>query len=286
MSKIDRLESMTARQISKYYNDALTAAVRKSKDFLRRAKDVTSGKTKPPSGLRTEKQIEAWKRGYMRRALKQTNTIETIANEMREAGVKTRKRTQSMMSTVYSMSSNNTAKLLDKTLPAGLPEVTRRQAQILLYGDGHAGAFSKIAFKAMGEDARVTKRLRNEFAAGIMKGESDEKLIKRIRTVTGMELNDAKRVLRTERTHIESLAEQDAALEHYRQTGIRHKKMWICSFHNSRESHIQMHGQTVFIDQDFILPSGQPISYPGDSRAGAAEVCNCQCRIEIIAGDK
>lgn len=286
MSRIDALENLTSRQISKYYNDALAAAVRKSKDFLRRARDVNSGKIKPPSGLHTEKQIEAWKRGYMRRALDRTNAIETIADEMRGAGIRTRKRTQSMLSTVYSMSSRNTAKLLDKTIPADLPEITRRQASVLLYGDGHAGPFSKIAFKAMGQDERVKKRLRNEFAAGIIKGENDEQLIARIRSVTGMELNDAKRVLRTERTHIESLAEQDTALEHYRATGIRHKKKWICMFHNSRDSHMQMHGQVVFIDQDFTLPSGQPISYPGDSRAGAAEVCNCQCRLEIIAGDK
>lgn len=286
MSAIDRLENKTARQISKEYNDALKAAVRKSKDFLRRARDVSNGKIKAPSGLRTEKQIEAWKRGYMRRALERTNAVEKIAAEMAEAGIKTRKRTQSMLSTIYSMSAKNTTKLLDKSLPANLPEITKRQAGILLYDDGRAGVFSKIAFKNLGSDKRAVKRLRNEFAAGIMKGENDEQLIKRIRDVTGMELNDAKRILRTERTHIESLAEQDTALEHYRATGIRHKKRWICMFRNSRDSHMEMHGQTVFIDEDFILPSGQPISYPGDSRAGAAEVCNCQCRLEIIAGDK
>jgi hypothetical protein len=92
------------------------------------------------------------------------------------------------------------------------------------------------------------------------------------------------RVLRTERTHIESLAMQDTAMEHYKATGARPRKRWICMFRNSRDSHVQMHGQTVFVDEDFTLPSGNPISYPGDSKAGAAEVCNCQCRMEIIGG--
>lgn len=274
----------TARQIQKEYNDALEAAIKKNREFLKRAKDVQSGKIKPPAGLKTEKQIEAWKRGYMRRVAEKGEVVESIAKEMQAAGIKTRKRIQETMSRIYAQTRKNVSALLDKVIPANLPEMTRKQAEILLYRSGKAGAFSKIAFHNMGENARAVKRLRNEMAQAIIKGEDDAKIIERIRKVTGMEESDAMRVLRTERTHIESLAMQDTAMEHYKATGARSRKRWICMFRNSRDSHVQMHGQTVFVDEDFTLPSGNPISYPGDSRAGAAEVCNCQCRMEIIGG--
>lgn len=274
----------TARQVSKEYNDALEAAIRKNREFLKRAKDVQSGKIKPPAAYKTEKQIEAWKRGYMRRAAEKSSVVEGIAKEMQLAGVKTRKRIQQTMSSVYADTRANIKKLLDKVVPANLPEMTRKQAEILLYRDGLAGSFSKIALNNLGADAKVTRRLRNELAQAIIKGEVDDQIIERIRKVTGMELGDAMRVLRTERTHIESLAMQDTAMEHYRATGVRPRKKWICIFHNSRDSHKSMHGQTVFIDEAFTLPSGAPIRYPGDSRAGAGEVCNCQCRMEVMEG--
>ena len=284
MRESEREIRKTQRQISKEYNDALQRAIRKNREFLQRAKDVESGKIKPPGTLKTERQIEAWKRGYMRRAAEKSDVVEKIAGEMQNAGVKTRKRIQETMTRVYQKSRENVVKLLDRTIPAELPEMTRKQVEILLYRNGHAGSFSKIAFENMGSNAKVTKRLRNEFAQAIMRGESDEEIIARIRKVTGMEENDAKRVLRTERTHIENLAAQDAAMEHYRATGRKARKRWVCIFRNSRDTHKAMHGQTVDVDADFVLPSGEPIRYPGDSRAGAAEVCNCQCYMQIMGG--
>lgn len=282
MSIIDREEEKTRRQIQKEYNDALAAAIRKNREFLKKAKDVESGKIKPPPGMKTDKQIEAWKQGYLRRAAEKSHVVEKISQEMRNAGLKVRKRIEESMGRIYADTRKNVEKLLDKVIPAGLDKMTRKQAEILLYRSGLSGSFSKIAMKNLGSDAKAVKRLRREFAQGLLKGESDAALIERIRKVTGMEMSDAMRVLRTERTHIESMAMQDTAMEHYKKTGHRSKKRWICAFRNSRETHMMMHGQTVYIDEDFTLPSGNPISYPGDSKAGAAEVCNCQCRMEIV----
>lgn len=284
MSWIDDLIGKTAREISKAYNDALEAAVRKNREFLRRAREVESGKIKPPAGIKTEKQIEAWKRGYMRRAAEKSGAVESIAREMQGAGIKVRKRIQESMARAYEKSRGNVLKLLDKVAPSNLPTLTRKEIELLLYRDGAAGAFSKIALGNIGSDARAVKRLRNEFAQAIRRGENDQQIIARIRTVTGMEERDARRVLRTERTHIESLAKQDTAMEHYKKTGLRSRKRWKCAFRNSRDSHMAMDGQTVWIDEDFTLPSGAKISYPGDSKAGAAEVCNCQCWLEILEG--
>ena len=69
MSKSNTAEiyRKTQRQIQREYNDALESMLKKSREYLRTVQNVQSGKIKPPGGLKTEAQIEAWRRGYLRR---------------------------------------------------------------------------------------------------------------------------------------------------------------------------------------------------------------------------
>lgn len=281
----DRLLKLTKRQISKEYNDALLEAVRKSREFLQRAQAVHDGKVQPPAALTTDKQIQAWKEGYLRRAAEKVGVVSHMQSEMGAAGIRTRKRIEDTMITVYRRNQQNVNALLDSTLPTDATAETRERIRALLYGEGRMSAFTKISLDHLGTGKNPARRLQNELAAGLRRGEGQEQLLARIRKVTGMELDDAKRVLRTEMTHVEGLAQQQAAMDHYLATGVKPMKRWHCTFHNSRDSHMSMHGQTVPVDQPFLLPSGGEIMYPGDSNAGPSEVCNCQCWMEILSGE-
>lgn len=50
-----------------------------------------------------------------------------------------------------------------------------------------------------------------------------------------------------------------------------------------RDSHKEMDGQSVGIDEPFITPDGEKLMHPGDSSLGASggEVINCRCRVRL-----
>lgn len=158
-----------------------------------------------------------------------------------------------------------------------------KEIEELVYGEGRN--FTKIAFDKLGDGRGTARKLRREFTASFKKGESFEQLVDRIRKVTGAEASAAKTIARTEGTRIENMARQRAADNSAKGTGKRPKKRWFCTFHNSRESHMEMHNQTVFYDEPFYTPSGYPMMYPGDDRnVGPEEIINCRCRLILLKG--
>lgn len=266
----------TKRAIQKEYNDALERAVKKSRDFFKRAEAVQTGRMKPPAGLKTENQIAAWKRGYLQRAAKTEKVVENISSEMMTAGIRSRKNIQEMMVRLFGAESKETLALLDKTGRYGLTPPKSSQISALLRKT--STSFEKVGFKRLGLPGDTAKKLRDEMAIGISKNETNEQLMKRIRKITGGKEYEAMRIARTEHTRICGQAQCEACNDYFQKTGKKPRKIWNCSFVNSRDSHMRMHGEEVDYDQEF----SNGLMYPGDPSGAAAEVINCQCYLEVV----
>ena len=59
----------------------------------------------------------------------------------------------------------------------------------------------------------------------------------------------------------------------------RCQKEWVATGHNTRDTHAALNGERVGINETF----SNGAMWPGDVVLGAAETCNCHCRIEVIA---
>ncbi len=276
--KSDKVYNKTRRQIQKEYNDALEAALRKNREYFKTVEQVQSGKIAPSRNLKTDAQIEAWKRGYLRRYVEQHRTIESMADEMKNAGIRCRKSITEAMQKIYGIEGSAAA----DSLRAGkiIPVKTDDQVRVLL--DKKLSSFDKGALEGLADAKTAQKRLRREFAVGILKGDDDKKMTERIRNVTGMEERHAQTVLRTERTRVIGMAQQGTAEEYFEKTKVPPFKRWRCMFHNSRDSHIHTHNETVRFDQPF----SNGLMHPGDNSAPAAETINCQCVMEVFVDEQ
>lgn len=276
-SKTEDIYRKTQRQIQREYNDALDSMLKKSLKYLKTVQNVQNGKLKPPSSFKSEAQIEAWRRGYLRRYVNKTRVIEEMTEEMRNAGVKCRKSIITAMNKIYGSESSSVIHSLnlEKIIPA------KKTNEISILLDNNLSTFDKGALEKLSNAAVARQRLRREFAVGIMQGDNDEKMRKRIMNVTGMEERHAQVVLRTEKTRVSGMAQQITAQECYKKTKRKPFKRWICMFHNSRESHMDNHDEVVAFDERF----SNGLLYPGDESAPANETVNCQCEMVVFYAD-
>lgn len=124
-------------------------------------------------------------------------------------------------------------------------------------------------------------RIQSALVHGILEGDSIDHLADRFMAV--MENNRAA-AIRNARTSVTS-AQNSGRLNSYHDAekmGIKLEKEWMStSDARTRESHIELDGVRVGIDEEF--PNG--LRYPGDPKGEPAEVYNCRCTMRaVIAG--
>ena len=93
-----------------------------------------------------------------------------------------------------------------------------------------------------------------------------------------MTRNRATLIARTETLSLANFSSYAGAVS----TGLDLNKVWMHGVFRRgipREAHVAMDGVQVDINEDFILPDGTRMSYPGDPRGGAENVCNCGCTV-------
>ena len=148
----------------------------------------------------------------------------------------------------------------------------------------------KLPYKNINKikDARWnTRQLNSSVLQGILQGESMDKIADRIYPIVGSNSNAAIRNARTMVTGAENRGRLDS-YEKLEEDGLVMKKVWIATNDDrTREWHLEMDGQEVDIDEDFIDGNGNHLEYPGDPSAEPETVYNCRCSMKTrIVGFK
>jgi uncharacterized protein with gpF-like domain len=92
-------------------------------------------------------------------------------------------------------------------------------------------------------------------------------------------------IARTETMRVLNEARQEATDQVVEETGIepsRVTRTWVATLDDrTRDTHAEMDGQIVGMDEPFVSPSGAELMYPGDPNAPPEEVINCRCVVAI-----
>lgn len=94
--------------------------------------------------------------------------------------------------------------------------------------------------------------------------------------------NRAALIARTETHNAASFASNSYHLQVQQDLGTKMLKRWVSTNDaRTRPAHSSASGQTVDMDEDFIV-GGVPMKFAGDSNGGAKNVVNCRCVIVYV----
>lgn len=138
--------------------------------------------------------------------------------------------------------------------------------------------YFKIAIDNITDKNRIYKELKRNFIQAIVLGEAPEQIAKRVKRVTGKNLNSSMRIARTETTRLESKGRYDM-YKKGENMGIKLKKKWISTVDSrTRHSHLYLQGEIVGLDEKF----SNGLLRPADKGGRPEEVVNCRCTIVSV----
>lgn len=293
MNKADAAEALIERQLQSAYSSALQKILKQNKSFIKLMKDVADGKIQPPQFYIDNGLEERWKQGFLQQALRQQQIIQQIAGQLDKTGERAGKTIKDGLSSAYfGQYSDTVHDISTEAQKAGIKtsfgSIDKRAVRIAVDDSQESSPFSKIAYKNLGNNTRIRRQLQNEMAQAIMLGESQTKVIKRIRDVVGNAQYNAKRTAQTEGTRIRSQARERAQQEAAEQ-GVRIVNEWSTNMDGkARDQHEAMNGKMVKQGDPFIMPNGDEMLFPADPNGSAENVINCRCVLipHVLAKDE
>ena len=131
-----------------------------------------------------------------------------------------------------------------------------------------------------GAGTKVHTDVMAELQAGIAKGETMDQLAERTRRkFAGIDKGRAMMIAKTETT----VAYETARDLAFRAAGVQWKQ-WLCSgLGNERFTHLEANEQIREVGETFLV-GGADMAFPGDPKAPAREVINCNCVCIAVSG--
>lgn len=269
----DKIESRLLQRLMSVYDGALEQALENNKAFFQKIKDLETGKIKPPASVANDpEKLAKWKQGFYRELMRRENVVKDIANRLAEAGGEASEEIRETMREVYTTNNEYVRDMVaDANDGVTFAAADKRQLEVIM--QENESPFSKIAYKNLGSNTKVREMLQRELGIATLNGESQREIIARIRKVAGMTSKQAKRVVQTERTRVQSQARWQAG-EAAKALGVEIVNEWSTRMVNSRDTHIALNGQKVPQGERF---PNSVLRFPGDPEAPASEVINCRC---------
>lgn len=123
----------------------------------------------------------------------------------------------------------------------------------------------------------IKKRIASEISRGLSTGSSFQHIARQLELVTGIDYNKSLRIIRTEGHRIQNQSALDA-MHKAQSVGADIMKQWDSTLDGlTRDTHRELDGQVVGIDEEFVIPSTGARALTAGGFGDPAEDCNCRC---------
>ena len=259
------------RRLQRNYRTALNTALERQKTAIDKLVAFDESKF---AGF-TAEQLQAQRIVHMNRVMRETNVANNIAAELANGGKAASQMIQREMQRVHALNLDWGQYSIDSQAGIYLdwPMLDRRQMRELMKES--ESPFTKIAYRNMGQERPIVRRLQNEFTQAMLLGEGRKGLEKRISKVTGQSLAQARRVAQTEVVRVQSAARYES-LREAQDMGLEMEKEWNAKMMaTTRDTHAELDGVVLGGNERF----SNGLLYPGDPDGEPGEVINCHCYI-------
>lgn len=131
--------------------------------------------------------------------------------------------------------------------------------------------------KITGVGETIQTQINRSLSEGVDVGESIDQLAERIKSIFNVADKRAKTIARTEVVGSSNFGRYVGINE----SGFKVKEWFTALDERVRESHQEMHGQKIDVEDNWEMPSGASLRYPGDYSGPPEEIINCRC-IEVV----
>lgn len=272
----DDIEKDLLKQIKKAYIEAYKKATKEIQKYQKLIDNMAELEKGLPEDW-TKEQIEHWRMGFYTQQSRFYQIRKDIEHFFEESGQQVSELIQDTLPDYYNLARQYTIDNIHLHSNISFSMLNKNEIKTII--SDQQPVFSKIAFNNLGKNKKMRDMLSSELLQSTILGESKEALKRRIKRVAGYQYNyQALRTAQTERTRVQSQASYATAKE-AQAMGLKIVKRWSATMVRTRDTHAELNGKTIPIDEDFELSDGDRLSYPGDPKGRACNIINCRCDI-------
>lgn len=270
--ELEKLE----KKIDRTYKQAVKEMKQKVKEELATyEKQNQKWKEWVESGKKTQAEYEAWLRYKMADSEKTKTMLSALEKDLSNSRQLAYSAINQHLPEVYAINANGALYQIEKDIKMDTSfALYDRQTVERLIRDN-----PKILPKGNPpKDAKKWSqaKLRNELTQGILQGESNQNIAKRLEKVFGMDKNASIRNARTMTTSAECAGRLDS-YKRAEKMGIGLTKIWMATLDDrTRHEHRLLDGQRKEIDEPFEV-DGYELMFPADPAGEPFLVYNCRC---------
>lgn len=271
-NELEKLE----KKIKRYYKQSVKEMKQKVKEQTEKyEKDRKWWIQQIKDGKKTQEEFEMWLRVKAMERERVQSIVSTLSTDLRNSRDLAYSAINHHIPEVYAINANGSAYQIEKDIQMDMSfTLYDRQTVEKLIRDN-----PKLLPKGKPpENAQKWSqaKLRNELTQGILQGESNQNIAKRLERVFGMDMVSSIRNARTMTTYAECAGRLDTYAK-AKSLGLEMQKEWRATLDSrTRHEHRLLDGQKQDIDEPFDV-EGYKLMCPADPAGEPFLVYNCRC---------